>query len=98
MKGGEIKTRFLINQVGDVGFRKSSFEVEMLSRTDCKYGDMISPLPHGAPEVKELLVGYQSRAHFRQVGLGKAVDLPEPPFHTIRSLMKENGHHYVYFH
>ncbi|KAF6811786.1 hypothetical protein CSOJ01_05514 [Colletotrichum sojae] len=72
---------------------ESSFEQEMLERTNCvvwaydfsvvDFGEQVSPKN-------------RDRAHFLQAGIaGKTDKAHDPPFYSIADLMKMNGHDYV---
>ncbi|KAJ9142279.1 hypothetical protein NKR19_g7271 [Coniochaeta hoffmannii] len=72
---------------------ESSFENEMLSRTDCEvWAYDFSVVDFG----EQLEHGNRARAKFMQVGIaGKTDKNRSPPFYSIADLMKMNGHDYI---
>ncbi|RDW80013.1 hypothetical protein BP6252_04651 [Coleophoma cylindrospora] len=72
---------------------ESSFEQEMLERTNCEiFGYDFSVSDFG----KALKPEFSDRAHFKQAGIS-GVSKPQnnPPFYTIQDLMAQNGHDYI---
>ncbi|KAK1974134.1 methyltransferase domain-containing protein [Colletotrichum cereale] len=72
---------------------ESSFEQEMLSRTNCVvWAYDFSVVDFG----EQLEPSNRDRAHFKQVGIaGKTDEQKTPPFYSIADLMKMNGHTYI---
>ncbi|OHW90933.1 hypothetical protein CSPAE12_10474 [Colletotrichum incanum] len=72
---------------------ESSFEQEMLSRTNCVvWAYDFSVVDFGT----QLEPGNRDRAHFMQVGISGKTDLNKsPPFYSIADLMAMNGHDYI---
>ncbi|KAH9879790.1 hypothetical protein J1614_001814 [Plenodomus biglobosus] len=73
---------------------ESSFEAELLERVPSAriWGYDFSVNAWG-PQIKEQ---YRPRTYFKKVGLGKEdAHASDPPFWTLPSLMKENGHSYI---
>ncbi len=72
---------------------ESSFENELLSRTDCElWAYDFSVVDFGV----QLEPGNRARAHFMQAGIAGATDTAkDPPFYSIADLMKMNGHDYM---
>lgn len=72
---------------------ESSFENEMLSRTDCEvWAYDFSVVDFG----EQLESSNRARAKFMQVGIaGKTDKSRDPPFYSIADLMKMNGHDYI---
>lgn len=72
---------------------ESSFENEMLSRTNCVvWAYDFSVVDFG----EQLEPGNRARAHFLQAGIsGKTDKTKTPPFYSIADLMKMNGHEYI---
>ncbi|GJC94715.1 hypothetical protein ColKHC_03541 [Colletotrichum higginsianum] len=72
---------------------ESSFEQEMLSRTNCVvWAYDFSVVDFG----EQLEPSNRDRAHFKQVGIaGKTDESKSPPFYSIADLMKMNGHTYM---
>ena len=72
---------------------ESSFENEMLSRTDCEvWAYDFSVVKFG----DQLETGNRDRAHFTQAGIaGKTDKARNPPFYSIADLMEINGHEYM---
>lgn len=72
---------------------ESSFENEMLSRTNCKvWAYDFSVVDFGV----QLEPENRNRATFLQVGISGKTDLTkQPPFYSIADLMKMNGHDYI---
>lgn len=72
---------------------ESSFENEMLSRTDCEvWAYDFSVVDFG----EQLESSNRARAKFMQVGIaGKTDKSRDPPFYSIADLMKMNGHDYM---
>ncbi|KAF9877856.1 hypothetical protein CkaCkLH20_04432 [Colletotrichum karsti] len=72
---------------------ESSFEQEMLSRTNCVvWAYDFSVVDFG----EQLQPNHRSRAHFKQVGISGTTDESKsPPFYSIADLMKMNGHTYI---
>lgn len=73
--------------------RNSEFEEQMLNRTNCEiWGYDYSVTAWG----DQLKPSSAVRAHFQQIGIGKATNkLSDPPFYSVQDLMKENGHDYI---
>ena len=71
---------------------ESSFENEMLSRTQCDvFAYDFSVVDFG----EQLEPENRHRAHFMQAGIGKTDTAADPPFYSIVDLMKMNGHQYM---
>ncbi|KAL3423526.1 hypothetical protein PVAG01_05273 [Phlyctema vagabunda] len=72
---------------------ESSFEQEMLERTNCEiFGYDFSVAEFG----KALKPEFQARAHFTQAGIsGTSKPNEHPPFYSIQDLMAQNGHTYI---
>lgn len=72
---------------------ESSFENEILSRTNCEvWAYDFSVVDFGV----QLEPANRDRASFMQAGIaGKTDTARDPPFYSIRDLMKMNGHEYM---
>ncbi|KAG7121618.1 hypothetical protein HYQ45_014452 [Verticillium longisporum] len=72
---------------------ESSFENEMLSRTNCTvWAYDFSVVDFG----EQLETWNRDRAHFLQAGIaGKTDKTKNPPFYSIAELMKMNNHEYI---
>jgi len=73
---------------------ESSFEAELLERVPSAriWGYDFSVDAWGPQITQEI----RARTHFKKVGLGKQDShASDPPFWTLPSLMKENGHEYI---
>jgi hypothetical protein len=72
---------------------ESSFENEMLSRTNCEvWAYDFSVVDFG----EQLESSNRARAKFMQVGIAGTTDKSRtPPFYSIADLMKMNGHDYM---
>lgn len=72
---------------------ESSFENEMLSRTNCQvWAYDFSVVDFG----EQLEATNRDRAKFMQVGIAGKTDLNKsPPYYSIADLMKMNGHDYM---
>ncbi|CZS90272.1 uncharacterized protein RCO7_08609 [Rhynchosporium graminicola] len=72
---------------------ESSFEQEMLERTNCEiWGYDFSVNAFGPAIMAE----HASRTHFRKAGISGTTQLSKkPPFITIQDIMAENGHTYI---
>lgn len=72
---------------------ESSFENEMLSRTNCQVWAYDFSVVDFGTQVEEK---NRDRAKFMQVGIaGKTDTTKSPPFYSIADLMKMNGHEYI---
>lgn len=73
---------------------ESTFEAEMLQRIPSA---QVFAYDYSVESFgPQLSSAYASRAHFKKVGLG-ATDMPQnrPPFYSLASLMRQNGHDYM---
>ncbi|KAG4428980.1 hypothetical protein IFR05_015533 [Cadophora sp. M221] len=72
---------------------ESSFEQEMLERTNCEiWGYDFSVEAFGPAITNE----YASRTHFMKAGIGGSTNEEKtPPYYTVQDLMKTNGHSYI---
>ncbi|PVH80514.1 hypothetical protein DL98DRAFT_491330 [Cadophora sp. DSE1049] len=72
---------------------ESSFEQEMLERTNCEiWGYDFSVEAFGPAITNE----YASRTHFMKVGIAGTTNKEmTPPFYTVQDLMEMNGHSYI---
>ena len=72
---------------------ESSFEDEMLSRTQCEvFAYDFSVVDFG----KQLKSSNRGRAHFMQAGIAGKTDTEKiPPFYSIADLMNMNKHEYM---
>jgi Methyltransferase domain len=73
---------------------ESTFEAEMLARIPSAqifaYDFSVTKFGPQLPDI------YASRAHFKQVGLGKTDEVNrKPPFFTLSTLMNQNNHSYI---
>ncbi|KAK1976464.1 methyltransferase domain-containing protein [Colletotrichum cereale] len=72
---------------------ESSFEQEMLSRTNCVVWAYDFSVVDFGTQVDSK---NRDRAHFKQVGIAGTTDTTRnPPFYSIADLMEMNGHDYV---
>lgn len=72
---------------------ESSFEQEMLERTNCKIWGYDFSVEAFGPALVE---PYRSRTQFLQAGIAGTTDkVREPPFFNIQDLMERNGHTYI---
>jgi len=72
---------------------ESSFEQEMLERTNCEIWGYDFSVGGFGPSLKP---EYAHRAHFMQAGIAGNTDKTKnPPFYTIQDVMQMNGHSYI---
>ncbi|KAL2067464.1 hypothetical protein VTL71DRAFT_1889 [Oculimacula yallundae] len=72
---------------------ESSFEEEMLERTNCEIWGYDFSVEQFGPAIQN---SYAGRTHFLKAGISGTTELSkEPPFFTIQDLMAENGHTYI---
>ncbi|KAL2071797.1 hypothetical protein VTL71DRAFT_13032 [Oculimacula yallundae] len=72
---------------------ESSFEQEMLERTNCEIWGYDYSVDQFGPAITN---EYRSRTHFLRAGIGGASNENSlPPFYNIQDLMKKNGHSYI---
>ncbi|CZS92019.1 hypothetical protein WAI453_000038 [Rhynchosporium graminicola] len=72
---------------------ESSFEQEMLQRTNCEIWGYDFSVEAFGPAITD---EYSSRTHFLKAGIGGSTDEEKtPPFYSIQDLMKKNGHTYI---
>jgi len=72
---------------------ESSFEEEMLERTNCQIWGYDFSVDAFGPAIQNT---YASRTHFLKAGIsGTTESSKDPPFYTIQDLMAKNGHTYI---
>jgi len=72
---------------------ESSYEQEMLERTNCRVWGYDFSVSEFGPALVE---PYRSRTQFLQAGIAGKTDLnADPPFYSIQDLMAMNGHDYI---
>jgi len=72
---------------------ESSFEEEMLERTNCEIWGYDFSVEAFGPAIQSM---YASRTHFLKAGIsGKTDATRSPPFYTIQDLMAMNGHDHI---
>ncbi|KAL5313653.1 hypothetical protein ACEPPN_018074 [Leptodophora sp. 'Broadleaf-Isolate-01'] len=72
---------------------ESSFEEEMLERTNCEIWGYDFSVEAFGPAIQST---YSGRTHFLKAGIAGTTDpSQDPPFYTIQDLMAKNGHTYI---
>ena len=72
----------------------STFEEEMLRRTNAELFAFDYSVDDFGPQLEP---SHRNRAHFKKVGLGEENKVRDnPPFYTLKTLMDQNKHDYMY--
>ncbi|RDL37755.1 Uncharacterized protein BP5553_05188 [Venustampulla echinocandica] len=72
---------------------ESSFEQEMLERTNCEIWGYDFSVEEFGPAIES---NVRHRTHFMKAGIAAQTDLAKnPPFYSIQDLMEKNGHDYI---
>ena len=75
---------------------ESSFEEEVLKRTNCDVFGLDFSVDEFSPQVQQLPRDMRERAHFLRAGISGESDMKaNPPFYSIQDLMEVYGHDYV---